>query len=155
MEYLEPDSGWPLVGLSAGPIVAKVLESHRGLIDYVEMPFEQLRHHPPSADLQEKIESLKQELHQILAVEVAPPTPAIEAPEPPKKGRKQFSAKTRAKMAAAQQARWAAKRGEVGAEAAPTAKPDKKKVSDARLKALAKAREARWAKVRAAKKVIR
>jgi uncharacterized protein (UPF0276 family) len=55
MKYLEPASGWPLVGLSAGPIVAEVLESHRGLIDYVEMPFEQVRHHPPSADLQEEI----------------------------------------------------------------------------------------------------
>ena len=105
-----------------------------------------------AADLQEKIETLKQELDQILAVEVAAPTPAIEAPEPPRKGRKQFSAKSRARMAAAQKARWAAKRGEVGPEATPTATPDKKKVSDARLKALAKAREARWAKVRAANK---
>jgi len=55
MEYLEPGPGWPLVGLSAGPIVADVLEFQPGLIDYVEMPFEQVRHHPPSADLQEKI----------------------------------------------------------------------------------------------------
>jgi hypothetical protein len=55
MEQLEPVSGWPLIGLSAGPIVAGVLESHPGLIDYVEMPFEQVRHHPASADLQEEI----------------------------------------------------------------------------------------------------
>lgn len=55
MEYLEPVSGWPLVGLSAGPIVAEVLKRHHGLIDYVEMPFEQVRHHPPSADLQEQV----------------------------------------------------------------------------------------------------
>lgn len=107
-----------------------------------------------AADLQEKIESLKRELDQVFAVAVVAPTPAIEAPEPPKKGRKQFSAKTRAKMAAAQQARWAAKRGEVGPEA-PTAKPNQKKVSAAKLKALAKAREARWAKVRAAKRARR
>ena len=55
MQYLEPGSGWPLVGLSAGPIVTGVLESHHGLIDYVEMPFEQIRHYPPSVDLQEQI----------------------------------------------------------------------------------------------------
>jgi uncharacterized protein (UPF0276 family) len=55
MEYLESVSGWPLVGLSAGPIIAEVLEFHHGLIDYVEMPFEQVRHHPASADLQEEI----------------------------------------------------------------------------------------------------
>jgi hypothetical protein len=111
-----------------------------------------------AADLQEKIEILKQELNQVLAGEVAAPTPAVDAPEPPKKGRKQFSAQTRAKMAAAQQARWAARRGEaakpaaVAPEAAPAAKPNQKEVSDAKLKALAKARAARWAKVKAAKK---
>jgi hypothetical protein len=55
MKYLEPVSGRPLIGLSAGPIIAEVLERHRGLIDYVEMPFEQVRHHPPSADLQEEV----------------------------------------------------------------------------------------------------
>jgi uncharacterized protein (UPF0276 family) len=55
MQYLEPVSGWPLVGLSAGPIIAEVLEFHHGLIDYVEMPFEQVRHHPASADLQKDI----------------------------------------------------------------------------------------------------
>lgn len=55
MKYLEPVSGWPLVGLSAGPIVAGVLDAHPGLVDYVEMPFEQVRHYPPAADIQERI----------------------------------------------------------------------------------------------------
>jgi hypothetical protein len=55
VKHLESVSSWPLIGLSAGPIVSWVLESHHGLIDYVEMPFEQVRHQPAAADLQEKI----------------------------------------------------------------------------------------------------
>ena len=118
-----------------------------------------------AADIQEKIEALKTELDQVLAVQVAAPTAALEASEPAKKGRKKFSAKTRAKMAAAQKARWAAKKGEIVTPAKPEIKatpaaPEptrepkktKKQASEARLKGLAKAREARWAKVRAAKK---
>jgi len=78
--------------------------------------------------------------------------------EPANRGRKKFSVRTRAKMAAAQKARWAAKRGEVAkpieveSKATPAAKANKKQVSEAKLKALAKAREARWAKMRAVKK---
>jgi hypothetical protein len=56
-------------------------------------------------------------------------------------------------MAAAQKARWAAKKGvEVEAsQATTTAEPKKKKVSEALLKALAKARAARAAKLKAEK----
>ena len=111
-----------------------------------------------AADLQEQIESLKRELDQILPVGLGAPAPAIGAPAAPaKKGKKRFSAETRAKMAAAQQARWAAKRGAVAATAvsgsapAPVAKPWKKPVSEAKLQALAKARAARWAKVKPGK----
>jgi len=107
-----------------------------------------------AADIQERIESLRKELDLVLGAEPVLSASATEAPVPPN-GSRQFSAKTRAKMAAAQKARWAAKRGEVEpavippTEPAPT--PAKKPVTDAKLKALAKAREARWAKVRAAK----
>ena len=67
-----------------------------------------------AADLQEKIQGLQDELKQLLGNEV--PTVTQEAVVSPrlaksKKGRKKFSAETRAKMAAAQQARWAAKKG--------------------------------------------
>ena len=101
-----------------------------------------------AADIQEQIQSLQSELNEILGGEVST---AAQTTEEPKK--RKFTAATRAKMKAAQQARWAAKRGEAGTEATPAEleKPKKKPVSEARLKGLAKAREARWAKVRAAK----
>jgi len=109
-----------------------------------------------AADLQEQIQGLRAELNQLLGGELpgAPGPVVAEAAAGPTKARKKFSAETRAKMAAAQKARWAAKTGvsvarpiEVKAEEAP---PAKKKASPALLKALAKARKARWAKVRAA-----
>ena len=66
-----------------------------------------------AADIQEKIESLQNELNEILGGEV--PTPA-QASEPRKKYR--FSTTSRAKMRAAQIARWAKIKG-----TAPSAKP--------------------------------
>ena len=109
-----------------------------------------------AADLQEAIQGLREQLSQLLGGELlAPVSVAVELREPAAgltKGRKKFSAETRAKMAAAQKARWAAKTGVKVAgpseEEAPAAK--KKKASPALLKALAKARKARWAKFRAA-----
>jgi hypothetical protein len=107
-----------------------------------------------AADIQEQIESLKKELEQVLGAGPVSSAPTIEAPETPvKKGRKRFNAKSRAKMAAAQKARWAAKKGvKVEApQASTTAEPKKKKVSEALLKALEKAREVRAAKLKAEK----
>ena len=114
-----------------------------------------------AADLQEQIQGLKSELNQLLGAEL--PSPFVtEAPvstlaTSAKKGRKKFSAESRAKMAAAQKARWAAKKSvqETSPEAIktpePVEKPKKKKASPALLKALAKARAARAAKLKAEK----
>lgn len=56
MEYLRVGaSGQPRVGLANGPIVTTFLERHPDLVDYVEVPFEQLRHHPPTAAIQEQV----------------------------------------------------------------------------------------------------
>jgi uncharacterized protein len=56
VEYLDEGSDEaPLVGMAYGPIVTGLLERHRELIDYVEVPFEQLRHHPPTADIQDQV----------------------------------------------------------------------------------------------------
>ena len=102
-----------------------------------------------AADIQEKIQSLQSELGQLLGGEISTPAQPTEVPKTRK-----FSAYTRAKMRKAQQARWAAKRGEVArpaeveSKATPVAKPKKKQLSEAKLKALAKAREARWAKIK-------
>lgn len=56
MEYLVPEPLGPvLVGLANGPMVAGFLERHRSLVDYVEVAFEQIRHHPPTARIQEDV----------------------------------------------------------------------------------------------------
>jgi uncharacterized protein (UPF0276 family) len=44
----------PRVGLAHGPGVTDWLATHRGLIDYIEIPFEQLRHAPRLAALREQ-----------------------------------------------------------------------------------------------------
>lgn len=69
-----------------------------------------------------------------------------------KKGR--FTAASRAKMAAAQKARWAkyrASKGQTAAKSQPAAKPVRVMSASARRK-IAAAQKARWAKVRGAKK---
>jgi hypothetical protein len=59
-----------------------------------------------AADIQERIQSLQEELGQLLGGEVATPAQTAEAPKKLK-----FSAYTRAKMRAAQKARWAKIKG--------------------------------------------
>ena len=133
-----------------------------------------------AADIQEKIQSLQNELAEILGGEA--PIPA-QMPEAPK--RRKFSAAAKAKMRAAQKARWAkikatapeakpapepkrklsaqgianiragvAKRMAAQGKA-PIANPVKKarkKISAAGLANIRAAQKARWAKSRAAKK---
>jgi uncharacterized protein (UPF0276 family) len=41
--------------MAYGPIVTAFTRRHRDLLDYVEVPFEQLRHHPPTAAVQDEI----------------------------------------------------------------------------------------------------
>ena len=98
-----------------------------------------------AADIQEKIQSLQKELGQILGGETSTPAQTTEAPKTYK-----FSAAARAKMRAAQQARWA-KIKRTAPEAEPEEQPKRKQLSEAKLKGLAKARAARLAKLRAAK----
>jgi hypothetical protein len=97
-----------------------------------------------AADIQERIQSLQEELGQLLG---GPAETA--APETPKKKWK-FSAAARAKMRAAQKARWAKIKG-----TAPEAKPAKKakrKFTAAGRAALSAAAKARWAKAKKAGK---
>jgi hypothetical protein len=76
-----------------------------------------------AADLQERIESLQEELSQILGAGVSAP---VQAAEEPKK-RKKFSAAAKANMRAAQQARWAGiKKPAPEVEPAPKKKAKKK-----------------------------
>jgi hypothetical protein len=94
-----------------------------------------------AADIQERIQSLQEELGQLLGGEVSTPAQPTEAP------RRKFSAAARARMRAAQKARWAKIKGK--APAAKPAKKAKKKFSAAARAALAAAAKARWAKVKA------
>ena len=105
----------------------------------------QLRH---AADLQEKIETLNDELASLLGISA--PAPA-KAPAKKKGG---MSAAGRAKIAAAQKARWAkAKAGKPAAKAVAAKAPAKKRsMSPAARAKIAAAAKARWAKAKAAGK---
>jgi hypothetical protein len=99
-----------------------------------------------AADLQERILSLQEELGQLLGGEAATPAQPTQAP----KKKWKFSAASRAKMRAAQKARWAKIRGTT-ASASPEHQP-KGKMSAAGRAAISAAAKARWAKARKAGK---
>ncbi len=80
----------------------------------------------------------------------APAAPVAAAPPAAPTGKRTFSAATKAKMRAAQQARWAKIKGAAPAPAA-TAKKARRKLSAAGRAAIVAAAKARWAKVNAAK----
>ena len=98
-----------------------------------------------AADIQERLQSLQEELGQILGGEV--PTPAESAKAPKKKGK--MSAAGRAAIRAAQIARWAKIKG---ATSAKPAKKAKRKMSAAGRAAISAAAKARWAKAKKAGK---
>jgi len=91
--------------------------------------------------LKEQIETLQSEIDSIAEGEV--PTPTDE--EFPKKRRR--SAAVRARMAAAQQARWTKIKG-TGATDFKPAKSGKRRISAAGRAAMSAAGKARWAKVK-------
>jgi hypothetical protein len=78
-----------------------------------------------AADIQERIQSLQEELDQLLGGEVSTPAQATETP----KKKWKFSAASRAKMRAAQKARWAKIKGSTPVTSAKPAKKAKKKMS--------------------------
>jgi len=99
-----------------------------------------------AADIQERIQSLQEELGQLLGGEVSTPAQATEAP----KKKWKMSAAGRARIAAAAKARWSRIKG-----TAPSAKPvkkAKKHFSAAARAALSAAAKARWAKAKKAGK---
>ena len=98
-----------------------------------------------AADIQEQILELQDELGQILGGEVSTPAQTTEVPK-----KRKVSAAGKARMRAAQIARWAKIKG-TAPEAEPEEQPKRKQLSEAKLKGLAKARAARLAKLRAAK----
>ena len=55
MKYLDTGPGVTRIGLAYGAGVPAFLEANPGLVDYVEVPFEQLRHAPRLAAIQDAI----------------------------------------------------------------------------------------------------
>lgn len=55
VKFLDPAAGRPHVGLAHGPGVLDAVDANPGLVDYVEIPFEQLRHAPGLASIQEAV----------------------------------------------------------------------------------------------------
>jgi hypothetical protein len=112
------------------------------------------------ADLKEKIAAWEKELNQLLGSSAKAAVASVVAKAPKKKGG--MSAAGKAKVAAAQKARWAkinaaksaVKPAASAAKVAAVAKPAKKKfVMSAAAKAkISAAAKARWAKIKAAKK---
>ena len=80
-----------------------------------------------AADIQEKIQSLQEELGQILGGEVSTPAQPAKAP----KRKWKFSATARAKMRKAQKARWAKIKG-TAPSAKPATAPKKQPLTEAR-----------------------
>jgi hypothetical protein len=96
-----------------------------------------------AADIQEKIQALQEELSQLLGASGPSEPAATEAPR-----QRKFSAAARAKMRAAQKARWAKIKG-TAQSAKPAPAPKKRKMSAAGRAAISAAAKARWAKLRA------
>jgi hypothetical protein len=86
-----------------------------------------------AADLKERLDALQNEFNELLGGEAS--AAAAVAAEPARPGPKRFSARTRAKMAAAQRARWEARRGDVKTEATPAPEPPAKPKQKRRLSA--------------------
>jgi uncharacterized protein (UPF0276 family) len=55
VKYLDTSTGAISVGLAYSPSIPEFIDSNPGLVDYVEVPFEQLRHSPQVGSIQEKI----------------------------------------------------------------------------------------------------
>lgn len=49
------DGGGPQLGLAYGPGIAELVAAQRPLVDYIEVPFEQLRHAPHLASVQDSV----------------------------------------------------------------------------------------------------
>ncbi len=114
-----------------------------------------LKLHTALVNEKARIEARLAEIAQVLGQSVE----AVAATAAKRRGRRTFSEATKAKMRAAQQARWAKKKGTAGSASVPvpatapgTAKKRKKtKMSAAGRAAIVAAQKARWAKAKAGK----
>jgi hypothetical protein len=112
-----------------------------------------------AVSISEEIEKLQAELEALLGASAKVSAPAVSAaPAAPKarKAKRGLSAEGRARIAAAQKARWAKAKGSPAATPAPAAKPGRKAKAKRVLSPEARARivaavKRRWARERKAK----
>ena len=103
-----------------------------------------------------KLEARLNAISKVLGQDVSVPTPSPAASTPDAttttKGKRTFSAATRAKMKVSQQARWAKKKGKAAgkttADAAPAPKKAKRTMSEATKAKMRASHQARWAKLK-------
>jgi hypothetical protein len=79
MKYLETPTGTTSIGLAFGPGTSEFIDRNPALVDYVEIPFEQLRHSPESASIQERIPVILHCASMSVAGSVAPTADTLEA----------------------------------------------------------------------------
>ena len=98
------------------------------------------------------IESRLAEISRVLGGDSVAATPSPAAPTTTTKGKRTFSAATRAKMKVSQKLRWAAKKGKAAgkaiADAAPAPKKAKRTMSEATKAKMRASHQARWAKLK-------
>ncbi len=82
MRFFDSDAmGRPPVGLAYGPWVPGVIARNPGLVDYVEIPFEQLRHDPGAGDIQKTLPAILHCASMSVAGFVPPEPGTLEAIE--------------------------------------------------------------------------
>lgn len=79
MKFLDTPVGETRLGLAYGTGVPGFIELNPGLIDYVELPFEQLRHSPELGALQDTIPVVLHCASMSIAGFVSPSAPTVEA----------------------------------------------------------------------------
>ena len=98
------------------------------------------------------IESRLAEISRVLGGDSVAATPSPAAPTTTTKGKRTFSAATKAKMKVSPKLRWAAKKGKAAgnaiADAAPAPKKAKRTMSEATKAKMRAAHQARWAKLK-------
>jgi hypothetical protein len=100
--------------------------------------------------MQERIATMQNELAAMMGAETKAPA-VIKAEKPGKHKMHKMSAAGRARIAAAQKARWAKAKGKVAAPVAMPVKKARKKISAEGIARIKAAQKARWAKIKAEK----
>lgn len=79
MRYVNASSGETLVGMAYSPFAVEFARARPGLLDYIEVPFEQLRHDPGAGDIQHDIPVILHCASMSMAGFVSPADDAVEA----------------------------------------------------------------------------